>query len=249
MTSSGERTVGLIGCGTIGGGVIRALTGAEIPGWQLGAVLATSARTVAGFEVTADPRSFFQKPLDLIIEAAGPAALAQWGEQALGCADVWAVSGTALTDEDLRDRLQAVGEQQGHRLRLIPGAIAGLDGVGATTVADDATAHVFVDLVPGGDKTKIVFNGTVRDAAARFPNHVNVTMAAALSGLGLDRTEVTVRQPKAGEPHTIRIETSSRDGSVSATTHPVVRPPDGIHIVASALIAALRAEGNVIWVG
>lgn len=249
MTMTGERKVGLIGCGTIGGGVIRALSEGQVPGWQLGAILATSARTVTDFAVTADAGSFFEEPLDLIIEAAGPSALAQWGEDALACADVWAVSGTALSDEGLRARLHAVGKQRGHRLRLIPGAIAGLDGVGATTVADDATAHVYVDLVPGGDETRIVFSGTAREAAGRFPNHVNVTTAAALSGLGLDRTEVTVRQPKAGTPHTIRIETSGRDGSVSATTHPVVRPPDGIHIVASALIAALRAEGNVIWVG
>ncbi len=249
MAAGVERTVGLIGCGTIAQGVMRPLERGQLPGWKLGAVLARSARTVDGFDVGADRDAFLAQPFDLIIEAAGPAALAALGPDALSAADVWAVSGTALVDDDLYQRLEAVGAQSGHRLRLLPGAIAGLDGVATTSVADDSQVHIHVDLVPAGDETSIVFNGSVRQAAARFPNHVNVAVATALAGLGLDRTEITVRQPKSTEAHTLRIETTGRDGTVDATTFPIVRPPEGIHIVSSSIIAALRAATTVIHVG
>jgi len=248
-TAGAERTVGLIGCGLIGRGVLRSLDTGDVPGWKLGAVLATSARVVDDVEVSDDPAEFFAHSFDLIIESAGPQALTAHGPDALAVAEVWTVSGTALTSDGLVRRLTSVGEASGNRLRLLPGAIAALDGVSAISVADDARVHIFVDLVPAGDVDEVVFEGSVRDGAAAFPNHVNVAVAAALAGLGLDKTALTVRQPPAGQPHTLRIETSSRDGRVEATTFPIVSPPDDIHIVTASILAALKARNETIWVG
>lgn len=243
-----ERSVGIIGCGLIGTPIVRALQRGELPGWKLGAVLARSERQLDDVDVLDDADRFFSQPFDLIVEAAGPAAIVAHGVRALGVADVWSVSGTALTDPDLLARLEQTGAETNHRFRLVAGAISGLDGVAALSVAHDATVHATIDLVPQGDQTAVVFEGTVAEAAARYPHHVNVTVATALAGLGMDRTSVTIRQPKAGDPHTLTVEAKSRDGSVQATTLPVVSPPDGIHIVASSLIAALRSETQVIWV-
>lgn len=246
---SGERSVGLIGCGLIGRPVIRALARGEIDGWKLGAVLGQSDRQVEGVDVSADADGFFSQPFDLIVEAAGPSAVRQHVERALSVADVWCVSGTALADEPFRRRLETVGAQAGHRLRLVPGAIGGLDAVSTLAVAHDAQVHTVIDLVPTGDVTSVVFTGSVAEAAEAFPNHVNVAVATALAGIGPERTAISVRQPKLGDPHTLVIEASSRDGSVSATTLPVVSPPNGLHIVSSSLIASLRTESAVIWVG
>jgi aspartate dehydrogenase len=249
MTPGLERTIGLIGCGGIGRRVAQALIRGEIPGWKLGAVLGRSARTVDGVDVIAGADDFFAQPYDLVIEAAGPSALLAFGARALRQSDVWTVSGTALVNDELVLDLQSAGANSGHRLRVVPGAIGGLDGVSALTVAPDAKVHAIIDLVPSGDETVVVFNGSVRDAAAEYPNQVNVTVATALAGLGIDRTEVTVRQPKTGDPLALTIEVSSRDGSLAAITQPMVRPADGIHVVASSIIALLRTASRVIWVG
>ncbi len=244
-----ERSIGLIGCGLIGTPIVRALQRGELPGWKLGAVLARSKRRLDDLDVLDDADSFFSQPFDLIVEAAGPDAVRDHGVRALGVANVWSVSGTALADPELLARLEQAGAESNHRFRLVSGAISGLDGVAALSVAHDAAVHATIDLVPQGDQTAVVFEGTVAEAAVRYPHHVNVTVATALAGLGIDRTSVTIRQPKAGDPHTLTVEAESRDGSLQATTLPVVSPSDGIHIVASSLLAALRRENQIIWVG
>lgn len=244
-----ERSVGIIGCGLIAGPVIRSLQRGELPGWKLGAVLARSSRDVEGMNVLDDADDFFAQSFDLIIEAAGPEAVTAHGPRALSHADVWSVSGTALAEPDLLAELNQVGAESNHRFRLVTGAISGLDGIATLSIAHDASVNATIDLVPKGDTTSVVFEGTAAEAARRHPNHVNVVVATALAGLGLDRTSVTIRQPKATEPHTLAIEATSRDGSVRAITNPMVSPPDGIHIVASNLIAALRRETQVVWVG
>ena len=112
----------------------------------MGPVLARSARTVEGVDVGDDPDAFFDQAVDLVIEAAGPDAVRTHGVAALRRADVWSVSGTALADPTLFADLEENGAESGHRLRLVPGAIAGLDGVAALSVADDAVVETVIDL-------------------------------------------------------------------------------------------------------
>ena len=243
------RSVGIIGCGLIARPVIRELVRGQLDGWKLDAVLARSPRHVEGVDVLAAADQFFAHSFDLIIDAAGPEALRSHGRVALTAAELWSVSGTALANETLRLDLESVGAKHGHRLRLLPGAISGLDGVSTMSIAHDGRVSATIDLVPSGDTTEVVFVGSAAEAADLFPHHVNVVVATALAGVGLERTEVTVRQPAAGRPHTLSIEAISRDGSVTATTQPVVSRSDGVHIVAASLIAALRRESQVIWVG
>jgi aspartate dehydrogenase len=250
---SGERTLGLIGCGGIGGPLVRQLARGELPGWKLSAVLARSPRTIGatatGLNVTDDADEFFANVCDLVIEAAGPPALAEHGARALAQSDVWTVSGTALLDTELRSTLETTGASNGHRLRVISGAIGGLDAVSTLASGYDASVHVTIDLVPAGDTTHTVFEGTVAQAATRHPNHLNVAVATALAGLDVHHTSATVRQPAANEPHTLTIDAASADGKLTATTVPVVDPANGKHIVAAALASALRKEVAVIWAG
>ncbi|WP_312795108.1 aspartate dehydrogenase domain-containing protein, partial [Tianweitania sp.] len=48
------------------------------------------------------------------------------------------------------------------------------------------------------DARGIVFEGSTRDACARFPRNVNVHAAVALAGIGFDRTRSVV----VADPHT-----------------------------------------------
>ncbi|MDM0034265.1 DUF108 domain-containing protein [Variovorax sp. J22P271] len=242
-----ERRLGLIGFGRIASPVIDCWNEGGLPGWKLAGVLARGARQRGAVRSTDDAEDFFRRPFDLIIEAAGPPALAALGERALAVADVWTVSAAALADATLFDALQAAGLRAGHRLRVMPGAIAGLDGVAMASVDPAAELQLDIDLVPGPGPRALVFSGSVREAALRFPDSVNVAAAAALAGPGLDKARIHVYHPGPVPRHRLALRATSRFGLVQASVEPLRGP--GVHPVSACLIAALRAELRAIWSG
>ena len=86
------------------------------------------------------------------------------------------------------------------------------------------------------------FAGTVTEAAAQFPEEVNVSVAAALAGHGPDRTTIDVIRPGPGEPRELQISARSRYGSFETIAIPGVDPAAGIHVCAANIIAALTNE-------
>ncbi|MEO1227198.1 MAG: hypothetical protein AAFX92_23545, partial [Pseudomonadota bacterium] len=117
------KRVSIMGAGRIGTPVIDFVRGRDP--WRLAAVLVRRNRPSAEPEVTSDAGHFFDQETDVIIDAAGPDALRAHGQQALAQADLWTISGTALSDPDLMRRLSKVGGATGHRLRILPGASIG----------------------------------------------------------------------------------------------------------------------------
>jgi aspartate dehydrogenase len=93
----------------------------------------------------------------------------------------------------------------------------------------------------------VAFSGSVREAALRFPDGVNVAVAAALAGPGLDRTRIDVMQPGPVPRHRLALTVRSRFGTTGAWSEPRVAP--GVHPVAACLIAALRRELQTVWAG
>lgn len=241
------RRLGLIGCGRIATPIIETWLNGGLPGWTVTGVLARGVHSVGAVLSTDNTDAFFAEPYDLIVETAGPLALAAHGARALAVADVWTVSAAALADAPVFEALQAAGSQAGHRLRVLSGAIAGLDGVAMASVDPAAVLQLDIDLMPGDGPRALVFSGTVRAAAARYPNSVNVAVAAALAGPGMDRTHVQVSHPGAGSRHQLALVATSRYGTVRASVEPLVGP--GVHPVAASLIAALRRELQTVWVG
>lgn len=242
----GTQRLGLIGCGRIGQPLIDCWNDGGLPGWAIAGVLARGSHARGTLRSTDDADAFFATPFDLIIEAAGPPALAAHGARALRLADVWTVSAAALADPGLFDALQAAGAQAGHRLRVMPGAIAGLDGVAMASVDPRAELRLDIDLLPGPGPRALVFSGSVREAALRFPDSVNVAAAAALAGPGLDKARIDVYHPGPVPQHRLALSISSCFGTVQASVEPLRGP--GVHPVAASLIAALRAEMRTIRV-
>jgi aspartate dehydrogenase len=87
----------------------------------------------------------------------------------------------------------------------------------------------------------------VREAAARFPDAVNVAVAAALSGPGLDAAHVRVRHPGPVPRHRLALQAESAAGSLRVEVSPQLS--QGAHPVACNVIAALRRELQVVQVG
>ena len=196
---------------------------------------------------TADPTTFLASGPDTVVEVAGPPVLAAIGEQVLRYADLWTISGAALADEALMRRLETAARDTGHRLRILPGAFAGLDGVSAAQVAPGAALQLEIELLPGPGPAGLRFSGTVREAARQFPNAVNVAVAAALAGPGLDATQIEVRHPGPVSRNRLALQAHSAAGSVRVEVQPELG--QGVHPVACSVIAALRSEMQAVWVG
>jgi len=246
MTAAARR-LGLIGCGRIGAPVLAAGQAGQLPGWEVCSVLVRRADARREPLFTTEPAAFLATRPELVVEVAGPLALASMGEQVLRCADLWTTSGAALADEALLRRLEATGRGSGHRLRILPGAFAGLDGVAAAAAAPGSTLHLRIEMLPGPAPAEQRFSGSVREAAQRFPNAVNVAVAAALAGPGLDATSIEVRHPGPVARNRLVLHAQSAAGTLHVEVQPELG--QGVHPVACNVIAALRREMQVVWVG
>lgn len=245
--STPSRRLGLIGCGRIGAPVLAAWQAGALPGWELCSVLVHRPRPDAGALFTTDLDTFLSTRPDLVLEVAGPSVLAAVGEAVLHHAELWTTSPAALADDALLQRLQMAGRRCGHRLRILAGAMAGLDGVAAATAAPDAALSLRIDLLPGPGPAETRFVGTVREAAQRFPNAVNVAVAAALAGPGLDASRIEVRHPGPVARNRLVLQATSAAGSLQVEVQPELS--QGAHPVACSVIAALLRETLVVWVG
>jgi aspartate dehydrogenase len=142
-------------------------------------------------------------PVDFAIEVAGPAAVAEVCPALLAMGIETAIASTgALADDDLRERLEELARKAGTRLRLLPGAVGGLDILGAHKLAGltrvnytgrkPPAAWKGADICLDVTSETIVFQGTARQAARAFPANANVAATIALAGLGFDQTTVTL---------------------------------------------------------
>jgi aspartate dehydrogenase len=143
---------------------------------------------------------------DLVIEAAGRAAIAQWAPAALAAAPAMIIASTsAFSDDTLLAWLVELAERHGSRIEVPSGAIGGIDALaGAAVLGLDEVTHQIVkpplawkntpaeQLVDlDGLKDRVVFfAGSAREAAAAYPQNANATVVTALAGIGMDRTRV-----------------------------------------------------------
>ena len=245
------KRVGLIGCGAIGRPVARALLTGKAGPHALAAVLARTSRQLDGFPVTGSADGFLDGGHDLIIEAGGPAAFRDLVPAALERCEVWAVSPIPLVDPVLERGIRRICASTGHALRIVPGALAAFDGIATAMAGGLQRLDVFIDLGAGeASEPEVLFEGTAREVGLRFPEGVNVVIAAALAGPGLDATHVRVMRPPRGSAgRTMGFTVRSQAGVFELTSRPRVVRAEDIHTVAASLIAMLRRETTGIVIG
>jgi aspartate dehydrogenase len=141
------------------------------------------------------------------------------------------------------DAVTAAAEGEIHSVRMTtrkpPKGLAGARFLVANNISVD-----------GLNAPKRVFAGTAREAAAGFPENVNVVAALSLAGIGPDRTviEIWADPALARNCHTIEVEADSARFSFSIENVPSENPKTG-RITALSVIAALRKLTAPIRVG
>jgi aspartate dehydrogenase len=227
--------IGIVGCGTIGGAVARAIDEGRVPAALAGLTSRTRARTDAlAASLAARPPVLdlpdLVRACDLVVEAATPAALEAIVPACLaGGRDVYVISVGGLLDHGAWFR-QA--EARGCRICIASGAIAGLDGVRGAAVGrvDSVTMvtrkppHALVGSpyleargirLEGLSQDTVVFEGTAREACRGFPTNVNVSAALSLAGIGPDRTRVRIIAAPGQAFNQHRIEVTGEFGRLA----------------------------------
>ncbi len=259
--------LGLIGGGAIGREVVAAAQRAELgTGIELVAVLVRTPRTMRDPLVTHEPGAFFERELDAVVECAGHQAVRDHGVRCLeGGTDLVLTSIGALVDDDLRERLE-LAAAHGGRLIIASAGIGALDILAAAAVGGLSRVQMTVRKDPSAwygteaerlcdlatlEEPLVIYQGSVREGAARYPQNVNISAAVALAGLGLDRTELTIVADPTIRTHVIEIVAEGAFGSFRfcEDVEPTSENPKTGKLVAMAVIKTIRQLAAPVVIG
>jgi aspartate dehydrogenase len=261
--------LGLIGHGAIAQHVIAALESGALPDVEIPAVLVRQARqTAAGKRViTNDPAAFLAHRFDAVLECAGHQAVREHGERVLEAgADLIVTSVGAFTDETLLARMRDAAEKAQRRLVLPSAGIGALDILSAVATGglDEVTVTVRKDplswqgtiAAQSHDLARlagavVLYDGPVREGARLYPQNVNIAAAAALAGIGLDRTRLIIVADPAIATHQVEIAASGAFGSFrfAEDVVPSAENPKTGRLVAMALIKTVRQLRATLVIG
>jgi aspartate dehydrogenase len=209
-----------------------------------------------------------QRP-DVVVEAASHDAVRDFGESLLskGVALI-VLSGGALCDDALRQRLEAAAHASGALLYVPSGGIGALDALKAAALSgmDSVTISVakppvawkgipFVDRL-GVDlsaltTSMVLFEGSAREGVPHFPANVNIAAVLSLSGIGFDRTRLKVIADPALVYNTHHIEMRGKTGNISIKFENVASPdnPKTSWLACYSALAALKHAKSPVRYG
>ncbi len=263
--------VGIVGLGSIGRTVARNLHEGKIPKAVLaGATVRDRAKAEAflkeiGCGAPILPIEVLAAASDIVVECAPPGILADMAAPVLGCGKKLMVlsAGVLLRHPELI----TLAKEHGGQIIVPTGALIGFDAVSAAAESEIQSVKMITRKPVKGllgapylVKHKIdianlrepllVFEGSARDAAAGFPENVNVAAALSLAGIGADRTTIEIwADPSVTRNiHRVVVEADSARFEMSIENVPSENPKTG-RITALSILAALRKMTAPLRVG
>ncbi len=271
--------VGIAGLGTVGLPVARWLdgnAGGNAPGNSDTLVLA--AVSAANEKRAAERVAEFKAPVpvvglgglaecaDVIVECAPPELFTEIAEPAIQAGRVLIpLSVTSLLE---RMDLVALAGETGARIVVPTGALLGLDALRAAALGTVHSVTMVTRKPPqalkkvkyvaelGVDLDRLeaplkLYEGSVADAAAKFPANVNVAVALGLAGIGPDKTqfEIWADPTVTRNTHTIKVEADSARFEMTIGVVPTEENPATGKLVHLSVIETLRGLVATFRVG
>lgn len=226
-------------------------------------------RSVVGSDVRVQesPTALLTLGLDLVVECAGHTALRTIAPTLLRSGvDVLVASVGALADPEVETSLRDAAARGGAQVRIPSGALGGLDvlsaarSIGLTEVVYSSNklpaawvgtaAETMVDLKAIESPT-VFFAGNARDAARLFPQNANVAAAVALSGVGFEKTKVTLAANPLVSGNTHRICATGPFGDIDVTIRgrPLASNPKTSMLTPYSLVHTLTNLSNSFAIG
>lgn len=253
------KTFAIVGCGRLGGIVVKALNEGFLPEYQLiGAYSRTYGSAAAlsegveGCTPCATIAELIAMKPDYIVEAASPAAMRELAVPALEAGiSIVTLSIGAFADDEFYAEVADAARRSAARVYIASGATGGFDVLRTTALMGQAyggcQARFFNEKGPNAlrgtavyddslqNEQRVVFEGTAREAIAMFPTKVNVTVAASRASIGPQNLHVTMQSTPGFIGDTQKVEI--RNEQVQATVDVYSATPE---IAAWSVVAVLR---------
>lgn len=213
----------------------------------------------AASEIRCLPIEELASAADVVLEGLPPASFMSVAEPTLqGGKTLVALSVTQVLLNE--KALEALTAAHGSRVIIPTGALCGLDAVKAASEGGNVESVIMQTRKPpkslqnapfvkelGLDLGSLsapqkLYEGSVRDAAEKFPANVNVAVALALAGIGPDRTRYELWADPGVERNTHRFEVRSEESNfeVSVAGVPTPANPATGALTPLSAIATLR---------
>ena len=253
--------IGIVGAGNMGSAISRAIDGGKVSARLVGladkdqdAALGL-ARSLGSHPPVVSIAELAQLS-DIVVEAAGPAALREVAPTVISLGkDLVVLSVSGLID---RSDWLDLAAGTGSTIHCPSGAIGSLDAVKAARVGSIESVEIRtrkppralegapyledrrIDLSDLSEPTT-VFEGSARDACRGFPANVNVSAALSLAGIGVDRTRVTIIADPTIQHNIHEIEVVGEFGRLETTIENAPSPdnPKTSRIAALSAVALL----------
>ena len=261
---------GLIGCGAMGTTIAGAFDGGDVAG-ELVAVFDANkeaARKLAGGlkckPVASSDLHSIIRSCDFIIEAASQEAVREHVPDAVAMGkDVLIMSVGALLDKRLLSSLTVTAEKSGSTIYLPSGAVSGIDGILAASVAGVEEVTLTTTKPPAGlkgtkyledksinlnaiTKPTVVYEGDAEEAVTLFPKNINVSAIVSLAAGKNAKVRIIADPTTTRNTHEIRAR--GPFGEMTTVTSNVPSPdnPKTSYLACLAAIAVLKkVTGNV----
>jgi aspartate dehydrogenase len=262
--------------GILGGGVIARLLLDEVRAGRMrdAQVVAIAGRNGAsrgralaerfGVPFVVGAAALAQARPDVVVEAASHDAVRESAEHILGAGIALIVlSGGALADDALRERLERTAAANRTLLYVPSGGIGGLDALKAACAAGADEVRIAVTKPPAAwkgiafvealgidldrlEEAVTLFEGSAREGVPHFPANVNIAAVLALAGVGFDRTRLKVVADPALRFNTHFIHIRGRTGTIDVRFESVPSPdnPKTAMLACYSALAAIRQFGQ-----
>ena len=264
--------IGVVGCGTIGSDVAKAIASGTFPGLELAGIYDISPERTAfiaeqlGKPSLAQTLSDLIEHSDLIVEATAKSVMPSIAVEVLSKrTHLLAMSVGGLSE---RPDLPELAEKFGVHIYLPSGALAGIDAIlaakegGLDSVELKTTknprslagAPYLVERnisVEGLTEPVCIFEGTALEAVKGFPSNANVAITLSFAGLGMEKTKVKF----IADPNCTRtrqeIVALGAVGRIHTITEGIVAPtnPKTGYLAVLSSMALLRSLGSHLKIG
>jgi aspartate dehydrogenase len=265
-----KKTIGLMGCGTIGTHLAMAIDSGRVANASLtglfdivdGNARALKTRLKRTPQVYDNFDRFVDSTADIIIEAASQQAVKNFAKRIIESGkDLMVMSVGALADTlFLAELLQLTPIRNGQSKIYVPsGAIAGIDAIRSVRhIADSisittkkspkalagapffTTRNVSLDNIT---KVTEIYEGSAVEAVKLFPANVNVAAVLSLAGIGVEKTMVRILADPEATTNQHEIVATGSFGEIKISVNNVTAPgnPKTSFLAVLSAIECLRS--------
>jgi aspartate dehydrogenase len=264
--------VGIIGAGSIGNYIARAILKGEVEGIQLVAVadiVQPSAKLIEEFRkhnvaMVNSFSSLLKLPLKLVMECANQEVVRE-------CADLFISKGIdllimsvgALVHGSFFADLASKAKEKGCRIYIPSGAIGAIDALKAAQLSGLEEVTLTTRKPPGSlgkidgqdldhlVEPRIVYEGRAAEAVARFPQNVNVAATISLAGVGPDKTKVRVVADPTINQNIHEVQARGAFGSFTIRLANIPSPenPKTSFLACSSVLVLLKRIRETVQIG